>query len=364
MPNEEYWRALLAGEKRGAGYDLILALLALLAKVYSVGLAVYLFSEKMGLRRRARMPVPVVSIGNLTVGGTGKTPVAERVARHFQQDGKRVVVLNRGYRGASEDAEAVVSDLDGHILLSAAEAGDEANLLARSLPGIPVVVGKDRRRSARIALEKFAPQVLLLDDALQYWQLYRNLDIVLVDSLRPFDNGYPLPRGLLREPKQNIRRAGIIVVTRSERIGPEERIDLAQKLAQLAPDVPVFFARHRAGEWRPVNRLAEGIEPSACLAVCAIAQPESFFHSVREAGIEIAGSLAFADHARYGLSEKAEIAGKIKECGAKCVVTTAKDAVKLPEDYLPVATFSLQAVVEIENECEFWKAVDKRAGFS
>ena len=362
--SEEFWRAVLAGEKKGVGYDFVRALLAVLAGAYSVGLTVYLWAEKVGLRRRARMPVPVISIGNLSVGGTGKTPMAQLVARRFQDSGRRVAILNRGYRGASESAEAVVSDREGRTLLSASDAGDEAVLLAQSLPGVPVVVGKDRRRSAKIALARFQPDLLLLDDALQYWQLYRDLDIVLLDARLPFDNGYPLPRGLLREPIKNIRRAGVIVVTRAERIGAEERSSLLQELAKLSPDTPVFFARHRPDGWRPINRTAEGAEPVSCLAVCAIAQPESFFRSVKDAGIDTAGTLAFGDHSRYAESEKAQIAGKIKECGAKCVVTTAKDAVKMSEDYLPVPAFSLQTVVEIENESEFWKAIDKRVGLA
>lgn len=364
MADERYWRALLAGEKKGIGYDFVRALLAILAGTYSMGLAGYLFAERIGLRRRGRVPVPVISIGNLTVGGTGKTPMAQRMARHFQDAGRRVVILNRGYRGASESSEAVVSDTEGNVLLPAFEAGDEASVLAESLPGVPVIVGKDRRRSARIALERFQPDLMLLDDALQYWQLHRDLDIVLVDARRPFDNGYPLPRGLLREPKGNIRRAGVIVVTRSERIGAEERSSLLQELMRLAPNAPVFFARHSADGWRPVNKLAEGAEPGECLAVCAIAQPDSFFRSVAEAGIRIAGTLAYRDHGSYGPAEKAQITGKIRECGAKCVVTTEKDAVKMPDDYLDIAVFSLKTVVEIENECEFWKAVDKRAGFA
>src|SRR5579862_6408753 len=261
--DEAFWRAVLAGEKKGFGYDLVRALLAGLAALYSAGLSAYLAAERIGLRRRTRLSVPVISIGNISTGGTGKTPMTQSLSRHFQDAGWRVAILSRGYRGAREGAEAVVSDEAGKVLLSAEEAGDEPVLLAKSLPGIPVIVGKDRRRSGRMAVERFNPQFVLLDDGLQYWQLARDLDVVLIDAKRPFDNGYPLPRGLLREPKRNIRRASVIVVTRSDRIDREERESLERELALLAPGTAVFFARHISAGWQAANPLAKGKKPEA-----------------------------------------------------------------------------------------------------
>lgn len=362
MNNEEFWRALLNGEKKGLGYDAARSVLACLAKIYSLGLGAYLFAESVGIRKRLRAPVPVISIGNITVGGTGKTPMVELVARHFQDAGWRVAILSRGYRGKKEGGEAVVSDGEGQVLLGPAEAGDEASVLANALPGVPVLVGRDRRRTAKIAVERFQPHLLLLDDGLQYWQLARDLDIVLVDARCPFDNGYPLPRGLLREPKENIRRAGVIVATRSEGLDREQRATLVGELGAVAKHTPVFFARHRPGRCQPANSLAEGKEPDKALAVCAIAQPESFFQSVREVGITVAGALAFPDHARYGQAERAAIAGKIKECGALAVITTQKDLVKMPGDYLGLPLFVLGTVMEIEDDARFWQEVERRAG--
>jgi len=359
--NEAYWRAVLAGEKQGFRYDVVRTFLAALARLYGLGLSVYLAAEQIGLRRRTRLAVPVISTGNLSVGGTGKTPMVQLAARHFQQQGRSVAILSRGYRGARELGEAAVSDTSGRVLLGADEAGDEAALLARTLPGVPVIAGKDRRRSGRIALDRFNSDLLLLDDGLQYWQLARDLDIVLVDAKKPFDNGYPLPRGLLREPKRNIRRAGVILVTRSDRISSEEKMALREELTRLAPGVPVFFARHRAAGWHAATPGGEGIQPEECLAVCAIAQPESFLQAAEQAGITVVGSLVFEDHARYGQAEKDQIAGKIKECGAHCILTTEKDAVKMPPNFLDVPIFTLRTEIEIEDEQGFWPIVERAA---
>ena len=183
------------------GADLTRGVLGGLAALYDGGLEAYLLAERVGVRRRERLPIPIISIGNLTVGGTGKTPMTQWLCRRLVSENKRVAVLSRGHGGTSQSVR-LVSGLDGKVRLSAADAGDEPNLLAQTLPGVPVLVGKDRRLSGREALRLFDLDVLVLDDGFQFWQLARDLDIVLLDARRPFDNGFPLPRGLLREPKR------------------------------------------------------------------------------------------------------------------------------------------------------------------
>jgi tetraacyldisaccharide 4'-kinase len=360
--DEAYWRALLSGEKKGFRYDVFRALLSGLAGLYSGGLSVYLAAERIGLRKRTKLSIPVISVGNLTTGGTGKTPMVQRLARHFQEEGRPTVVLSRGFRGAREHTGAVVSDADGKVLLGADEAGDEAVLLADTLPGVPVIVGKDRKRSAKLAIERFNPQLILLDDGLQYWQLARDLDIVLIDAKVPFDNGYPLPRGLLREPKRNIRRAGVVVVTRSDQIEQDQRALLLHELSELAPGVPVFFTRHTYAGFKARDPKDGHMDPEACLAVCAIGQPGSFLQAAKQAGIPVVASLILEDHSRYGQAEKEKIAGKIRECQALSVVTTEKDAVKMPLDFLDVPIFTLRTEMEIEDERGFWRTVERRAG--
>ena len=180
---------------------------------YRVAAGAHRAGYASGVRRRRRLPCPVVSIGNLTLGGTGKTPLTEWTAQWYQRQDWRVAVLSRGYGGASTDQPQVVSAGDGP-LTDWRTAGDEAYLLARRLPGVPVLVGRDRFASGLYACERFGAQVLVLDDGFQHHALHRDCDIVLIDASNPFGHGALLPRGTLREPLRALRRAQVVVLSR------------------------------------------------------------------------------------------------------------------------------------------------------
>lgn len=364
MPaDEKYWRQALSGDPKGIKYSLMRTALGGLEALYAAGLSLYLASERVGLRSREKLDVPVISVGNLSVGGTGKTPMTQFLARKLAEAGYRPAVLNRGYGGALSPDSAVVSDEDGQVILSAREAGDEAVLLARSLPGIPVVVGKDRRISARIALDRFASKAIVLDDGFQYWQLARDLDIVLLDSRRPFDNGHALPRGFLREPKENLSRAGVVVLTRSSAIDEAARAAAIRSAAALAPSSSVFVADHAGDGVAPLNSRASSGRPDRPLLVCAIAQPRSFEETAEDEGIDFVGpTLAFPDHQPYGENEAAAIIARMKECGANSVITTEKDAVKMGPDFLAVPLYALKIRMKVRDEVLFWETVRLRAG--
>ena len=276
---EEYVLAVIAepGEP-GLAASVVRAFLGGCADLYDFGLEAYLASERWGLRRRGRLPISILSIGNLTVGGTGKTPMTQYLCRCLQAHGKRVAILSRGHGGESQSVR-LVSDLTGPVLLSAAEAGDEPVLLARTLPGVPVLVGKDRRLSGREALRRFGLDALVLDDGFQFWQLQRDLDIVLLDARCPFDNGFSLPRGLLREPKRHLRRAGIVVATRSGGLTVPERESLIAQIRDLAPNAPLFFADHRAVGFVPVADLVGPAAAAFGLARAAVFSPSPPSHS-------------------------------------------------------------------------------------
>ena len=276
----EYWqRVVMADDARGMTPRMLRAFAAGCARLYEVGLEVYLGMERVGLRRRERLPIPVVSIGNLTTGGTGKTPMTQMLCRRLTASGRRVAVLSRGHGGKGQGVR-LVSDTHGNIARSAADAGDEPLLLAQALPGVPVLVGKDRRQSGREALRRFGLDALVLDDGLQYWQLARDLDIVLLDARRPFDNGWPLPRGLLREPARHLARAGIVVVTRADTLDALGRAALTARAAAFAPAAEIFFARHTPIGLVPVGVFGAPVLPldalqgRRVLAWSAIAQPE------------------------------------------------------------------------------------------
>jgi len=329
---------------------LLRALLTPLAWLHQVGLELYLLPFRTGLRRRFRLrdahgrPFPTIAIGNLSSGGTGKTPMAALVARRLMENGPpgrprvRVALLSRGYRAEGEKSAVprVVSD-GVNLLLDANAAGDEPTLLARLLPGVPVVIGRDRRRSGRLALEKFAPDVIVLDDALQFWQLHRDLDIVLLDARRPFDNGHVLPRGLLREPPRHLNRAGVVVLTRADRATKTELSEARARVVRLAPRAALFTAVHAPTAWmRLPENTALPLDTFAgrdVFVFAGIADFDSFVRTVELLGARTVALKRFPDHHVYSVGDLAELARGAAGCDA--IVTTEKDAVKVASWWPP-----------------------------
>ena len=366
---EEYLLSVIAEPGRpGLPADALRGVLGGCAALYDTGLEAYLAGERLGLRRRDMLPVPVISIGNLSVGGTGKTPMTQLLCRRMQAQEKRVAVLSRGHGGESRSVR-VVSDAEGEVFLSAAQAGDEPHLLARTLPRIPVLVGKDRRQSGREALRRFGLDALILDDGFQFWQLGRDLDIVLLDARRPFGNGFPLPRGLLREPKRHLRRADIVVATRAGGLTPAERQALAAQVSALAPNAPLFFADHRAAGFVPAADLSAPVQTLAGLAgrrvyaASAIAQPQSFVETLTgEVGAEVVGRQAWADHHKITPTDAQAVFSAAVQSGADALVMTEKDAVKWPHPVevgsLPV--YALRIEMTVEDEARFIEQVMAR----
>lgn len=359
MPTRlEQWGArLLAGELPSTpSTRLALGALASCAIVYDFGLEAYLLAERVDLRHRTRLPVPTLSIGNLTVGGTGKTPMTQLVCRTLAEAGRHAAVLSRGHGGAGPSVR-IVSDGQGEVFLSAEDAGDEPFLLARTLPKVPVLVGKDRRASGREALTRFALDALVLDDGFQYWQLARDLDMVLLDARRPFDNGWPLPRGLLREPKRHLGRAQMVVVTRADTLTIQERDGLTRQIECLAPRAELYWARHQAQGFVQADDLGSALLPpdafagQAVVALSGIAQPASFDRSLTDdAGIPIARHLVYPDHARYGSDELLAAQQAIDDTGAAAVIMTEKDAVKWPHpNTLSVPAYALRMTMQVED---------------
>ena len=215
---ERYFRELLDGSRRGIIDRLIFALLVIISVPYGIVIRLRALAYALVAVPSHTLPRPVISVGNLTVGGTGKTPAVAMLARHFIARGKKVAVLSRGYGGALRGREALVSDGET-IFLSAVEAGDEPFLLASSVPGLAVVVGSDRYGAGLRALERLAPDIFILDDGFQHLRLRRDLNILLLDSSRPFGNERVLPAGLLREPQSAGNRADLIIYTRSSEGG-------------------------------------------------------------------------------------------------------------------------------------------------
>jgi len=263
------------------------------------------------LTRPVRLPRPVLSVGNLTVGGTGKTPFVIMLGRKLLDGGYRVAVLTRGYAGGSHVA-------------------DEPALLARSLPGAQVLVSANR---ARVAQEASAgacpPDVFLLDDGFQHWKLERDLDIVLLDCLAPLGFGEVIPLGLLREPLSALKRAGVAVLTRSDLVAAWKKETLREYLRMRFPQLAVVEAREEVLGFRRLKG-EEAARPSRPVyAVCGIGNPVSFFRLLRREGITCAGTYALRDHHKWRQQDVVFVEAQARAAGAEVVLTTEKDATKL-----------------------------------
>ncbi|MBL0224311.1 MAG: tetraacyldisaccharide 4'-kinase [Geobacteraceae bacterium] len=276
-----------------------------------------------GVLKTCKLPLPVISIGNITVGGTGKTPFTAHVARLLMSQGLKVAVLSRGYGGTREGQTAVVSD-GRQIHLSAEECGDEPYLLARSIPGLVVVIGSDRYTAGLLALKECHPDVFLLDDGFQHLRLHRDLNILLMDCTRPFGNGWTLPAGLLRETKRAAERADLVVLTRCPEGGQPR---------SPVPVKPHFCSRHDLNDLVPLA----GGEPlsfaelrgRSVVAFSGIAEPQIFIDGLKKQGLNVNSFHCFPDHAVYDEARLDEVKGLLDTAGAEFAITTEKDGVKL-----------------------------------
>jgi tetraacyldisaccharide 4'-kinase len=288
---------------------------------------------RRGLRRRARLAGPVVSVGNLSVGGSGKTPVVARVATILREAGEAVAVLSRGYGGSFRGEALVVSD-GTTVLAGASEAGDEPVMLARALPGVVVAVGPRRDAVGRAVEARFGPRVHVLDDGFQHLRLERDLDLVCLD-VRDLEDR-PLPAGRLRERPSALARADLVLLTRIE---AASEAALRALEAQLGPERTFRVARRVAG-WTRLDG-APAAPPSRGFLLAAIARPERFERDVAGAGVAVLGRAFFRDHHRCRTGELAAVAAQARAAGAEAIVTTAKDAVRLEG----AATLGLPVVV-------------------
>jgi tetraacyldisaccharide 4'-kinase len=347
----QYWEAVTAGRARGPLAAATRAGLRVISGGYWLALQSNIAVYRLGLCRQARAARPVVVIGNLTVGGTGKTTATIYLVNRLARAGIAAGVILRGHRRrAGGPAELLVSD-GRELLASPLEAGDEAVLLATSLPGHPVAVGVRRERVARLLLDRTEADALVLDDGFQYFRLAREADVVLLDATQEIERDRLLPAGRLREPHHHLRRATQVWITHAELSSPERIAALRQWIGRQAPKRPVVVTEHRPTGLRP---LGEGEPPAAgarVVALSGLGNPVSFEAALSRLGYEVTPA-RFADHHRYEPSDWERVEAIAAESGARHVVTTEKDAVKLPAppgDRLAVSVLGCElAVVEGE----------------
>lgn len=328
-------------------------MLGLLSKAYGGAVSLRKNSYEKHLFTKERLPCPVISVGNITVGGTGKTPLTIYMAKTLLQEGMRVAIVSRGYRGAAGKKGAIVSNGE-KSLLNASQAGDEPLMMAQELPGVPVVVGRDRARAGRIAIREFQPDVILLDDGFQHLRLFRDIDIVLMDTLRPFGNGYLLPRGTLREAVPGLKRGDLFIFTRSDRADQEQKNRSLEALTRIVPGKPVFHGIHEpyikriTGKHSTTFRSLDKslLQGSKVAVFSGIADNEGFKKSMESWGALPVAFFPFMDHHAYSPEEMREMAAVARKNGAQFMVTTEKDYVRLP----PAVAASMDlAVIDVRT---------------
>ncbi|RJR12644.1 tetraacyldisaccharide 4'-kinase [Candidatus Parcubacteria bacterium] len=348
---------------------LLLWVLRQLSRLYRAVVQFRLFLYAQGIFRHHTLGCQVISVGNLTVGGTGKTPVVEIFARELQRAGRKVAILSRGYKKEELsfwqkmenrlrlrefiEPPRVVSD-GNKLLLDSAMSGDEPYMLASNLPNVCVLVDKNRVKSGRYAINKLGCDTLILDDGFQYLSLKHRVEIVLVDKTNPFGNERVLPRGVLREPIKNIKRADFIFITKSDGEGVEE---LKNRLRQLNKRADILECRHCArylqnvfsAERKPLEYL-NGLKVSV---VSGIAVPGGFESELEHRGAMIVDRNRFTDHHRYNEQEILDIVNMSKRINADAILTTEKDAVRFPRlSRCDVPVYFLRVDIEILSGSE------------
>ena len=326
-------RDILIGRRRGLFPAAVRTILACLEPGYALAVA---WRNRRFDRQRAlvhRVAVPVISVGNLTVGGTGKTPMVAWLARWFRQRGLRVALVSRGYR---------------------AEAGarnDEALELERQLPDVPHLLNADRVAAARTAIEEFETELIILDDAFQHRRIARDLDIVLIDALDPFGSSHLLPRGLLREPLSSLKRADMVVLTRRDLVPPEERQRVREELARFLPTACWAEAVHRPQSlltWPDSVRALDALANAPVAGFCGIGNSEGFRQTLMSSGMQLLGFRPFPDHHAYGRKDLDSLSEWAVRIGAAALVCTQKDLVKIQVSQLnQVPLYGLLAGMEI-----------------
>jgi len=315
-----------------------------------------------GLLRVHNVSAPVISVGNVTVGGTGKTPLVAWIAKVLAREGGCVCILTRGYGRLDSHDRVIVSD-GNEILASPERAGDEAYLLAEELKGCAAVISDaDRVAAAHWAVENLRTDIFVLDDGFQHLRIARNLDIVTIDATNPWGNRKLLPAGILREPLSALTRADCIVVTRAD--AAQQLDELENELVRLNNGIPVFRSRMNLARLRHVfgdesSLGTNEIKRSSVAAFCGIGNPESFFGLLSREGYQLCHTRTLRDHHRYVQSDLDRIERESIAKGARALLTTAKDEVKLRSINTKLPCYAVDIETEIEEGKALSALIDK-----
>jgi tetraacyldisaccharide 4'-kinase len=340
--------------------------LAPLGALYGAATRARLLLYRRGLLHIAQLAVPVISVGNITTGGTGKTPLVEFIARALAHKGRKVCVLTRGYRRERPGRRVVVSD-GQTILANENRAGDEPRLLAEALQGTAAVISDaDRCAAGEWAIKNLGSEVFILDDGFQHLRLARNLNIIAIDATRPWGRGHLLPWGRLREPVSELSRADCVVITRADQLDSVSA--LCKEIEKLVTDKPVFtsrmtvrglkslkeeFSEDQGRLNHPANTIAQPVA-----AFCGIGNPASFLTQLKGAGYDPVSTTVLPDHYKYAANDISNIVKKAKNAGAESLITTAKDAVKLHDVSFELPCYVLEIEISIDDQSRFLEMLD------
>jgi len=373
---EQFAIDVIMGRREGTTAALFAAFLQLCSMLFSGVVQLRLWLYRNRILRDQPLGCLVVVVGNLTVGGTGKTPVVEMFAKALRDRGRKVAILSRGYKSKApplwqkwwfwlnhteEEPPRVVSD-GAQVFLDSEVAGDEPYMLARNLPGVVVLVDKNRVKAGAYAIKRFGCDTLVLDDGFQYLPLKGRLNLLLVDKTNPFGNGFLLPRGVLREPIKHLKRASYVFLTKSKGVRDEE---LEVMIRKFNPDAEIIECAHKpqylqhvvTGARLPLSALAG----KRVAAFSGIAAPESFEAFVRETGARLGYTRRFLDHHRFTDGDLEQVFAEAGEAGMELVITTEKDAVRIADPArFPLPCYYLRLEIEIlRGADDFQDAVGK-----
>ena len=373
---EQFAIDVIMGRREGTLAALFGAFLQLCSYLFSGIVQLRLWLYRNRILRDQPLGCLVVVVGNLTVGGTGKTPVVEMFAKALRDRGRKVAILSRGYKSKAPpfwkkwwfalnhtepEPPRIVSD-GQQVLLDSEVAGDEPFMLARNLPGVVVLVDKDRVKAGAFAIKRFGCDTLVLDDGFQYLPLKGRLNLLLVDKTNPFGNGHLLPRGILREPVKHLSRASYVFLTKSKGVRDVELEAMIQKFNPTAEIIecahkPQYLQRIDTGERLPLAALAG----RKIGALSGIAAPESFEAFLRETGAKLIYTRRFLDHYRFTHEDLASVFDEAEEAGVEIMVTTEKDAVRIEaSEKFPMPCYYLRLEIEIlRGAADFQEAVGK-----
>ena len=331
-----------------------------LSVLYGLGVRIRNGLYRRGIRKTIDVGVPVISVGNLTTGGTGKTPLVELLASRMAADGRRVCVLTRGY-GRTSKGRVIVSDND-NVLSDVNDAGDEPFLLAENLRGrAAVVCDQNRVDAARWAIGNLGTQIFILDDAFQHQTIRRTVNILIIDATNAFGSGQLLPAGTLREPPQELARADCVLITRADESKDTEQ--LRAQIKQMAGQIPIFTSNIKLAEVRPLDQKRSRADVSenknAFAAFCGIGNPNSFFTLLRREGFEVFHSRSFRDHHSYTQLDINQMVREASARGARALVTTTKDSVKLRSLAFEMPCYVVDISIHIEQAEEFFRFIDQ-----